>query len=50
MRITDVILHDVELPLVHSFETSSHRKSSLRHLLVEIIDADGARGDRKAHV
>ncbi|GAA4910718.1 o-succinylbenzoate synthase [Nesterenkonia rhizosphaerae] len=44
MRITDVILHDVELPLVHSFETSSHRKSSLRHLLVEMIDADGARG------
>lgn len=44
MRIVEAILHDVELPLVHSFATSSHRKSSLRHLLVEIIDADGAHG------
>lgn len=44
MRISEVVLHDVELPLVHSFETSSHRKSSLRHLLVEMIDDDGARG------
>ncbi|WP_120005713.1 o-succinylbenzoate synthase [Nesterenkonia muleiensis] len=44
MRITDATLHDVELPLVHSFETSSHRKSSLRHLLVELTDASGATG------
>lgn len=36
MRVTEIVLHDVELPLVHSFETSSHRKSSLRHLLVEM--------------
>ncbi|GAA1813825.1 o-succinylbenzoate synthase [Nesterenkonia flava] len=44
MRIVEAVLHDVELPLVHSFETSSHRKSSLRHLLVELIDDDGAVG------
>lgn len=44
MRITEIILHDVELPLVHSFETSSHRKTSLRHLLVEAVDESGQRG------
>lgn len=44
MRITHATLHDVELPLVHSFETSSHRKSSLRHLLVELTDSNGATG------
>jgi o-succinylbenzoate synthase len=44
MRIVNATLHDVELPLVHSFETSSHRKSSLRHLLVEITDESGAKG------
>lgn len=44
MRITEATLHDVELPLVHSFETSSHRKSSLRHLLVELTDSSGATG------
>ncbi len=42
MRITEVVLHDVELPLRHAFETSSHRKSSLRHLLVEATGADDA--------
>ncbi|ROR73367.1 o-succinylbenzoate synthase [Bogoriella caseilytica] len=42
MRVTEIVLHDVELPLVHSFETSSHRKSSLRHLLVEMTgEEDG---------
>lgn len=44
MRIAEATLHDVELPLVHSFETSSHRKSSLRHLLVELTDSTGAKG------
>ncbi|TLP75823.1 o-succinylbenzoate synthase [Nesterenkonia sphaerica] len=44
MRIVNAALHDVELPLVHSFETSSHRKSSLRHLLVELTDESGATG------
>ncbi|NLS10649.1 o-succinylbenzoate synthase [Nesterenkonia sp. MY13] len=44
MRIVRATLHDVELPLVHSFETSSHRKSSLRHLLVEVTGEDGTTG------
>lgn len=44
MRIVNAVIHDVELPLVHSFETSSHRKSSLRHLLVELTDESGATG------
>ena len=44
MRAVEIVLHDVELPLRHAFETSSHRKSSLRHLLVEMIDADGSVG------
>ncbi|WP_255316490.1 o-succinylbenzoate synthase [Nesterenkonia sp. Act20] len=44
MRAVEIVLHDVELPLRHAFETSSHRKSSLRHLLVEMIDADGTVG------
>lgn len=41
MRATEIALHDVELPLRHAFETSSHRKSSLRHLLVEMTSEDG---------
>jgi O-succinylbenzoate synthase len=34
----------VRLPLVHEFETSSHRKGHLDHILVRITDADGAVG------
>ncbi|MQA88341.1 MAG: o-succinylbenzoate synthase [Streptosporangiales bacterium] len=34
----------VSLPLVHSFETSSHRKSYLEHILVRLTDAGGAVG------
>lgn len=44
MRAVEIVLHDVELPLRHAFETSSHRKSSLRHLLVEMIGEDGTVG------
>lgn len=44
MRIERVRLHRVLLPLVHSFQTSSHRKSSLEHILVEILDEDGRTG------
>ncbi|GFZ81728.1 o-succinylbenzoate synthase [Nesterenkonia alkaliphila] len=44
MRIVEAVIHDVELPLVHSFETSSHRKSSLRHLLVQLTDESGTTG------
>jgi len=44
MRITRIRLFEVELPLVHGFETSSHRKTGLTHLLVEATDADGRVG------
>ena len=44
MNISSVRLHELRLPLVHSFETSSHRKSHLTHILVELTDADGATG------
>lgn len=44
MRIDRVRLFEVNLPLVHSFETSSHRKTGLTHILVEATDADGRVG------
>lgn len=44
MRIEHVELFEVSLPLVHSFETSSHRKSGLQHVLVRATDADGRSG------
>ncbi|MEW1956688.1 o-succinylbenzoate synthase [Kineococcus sp. NPDC059986] len=44
MRIVRAALHQVRLPLVHEFQTSSHRKGFLEHLLVELTDADGATG------
>lgn len=44
MRIDRLRLFDVSLPLVHGFETSSHRKTGLNHLLVEATDADGRVG------
>jgi O-succinylbenzoate synthase len=44
MQITRLRLFEVSLPLVHSFQTSSHRKSGLTHLLVEATDADGRTG------
>lgn len=34
----------LSLPLVHEFETSSHRKGHLDHILVRITDTDGAVG------
>lgn len=44
MRIAHFALFEVALPLVHSFETSSHRKSALRHILVRATDVDGRSG------
>lgn len=44
MRIDRVRLFEVSLALVHGFETSSHRKTGLTHLLVEATDADGRIG------
>ncbi len=44
MRIARLRLFEVSLPLVHSFETSSHRKTGLDHILVAATDADGRTG------
>jgi len=44
VRIDRVRLFEVNLPLVHSFETSSHRKTGLTHVLVEVTDAEGRVG------
>ncbi|MEU9018554.1 o-succinylbenzoate synthase [Actinomadura sp. NPDC048394] len=34
----------LSLPLVHTFQTSSHRKSHLEHIVVRVTDAGGASG------
>ncbi len=44
MRIRTARLHRVSQPLVHEFRTSSHRKSHLEHILVELHDVSGAVG------
>lgn len=44
MKITRVRLFEVSLPLVHSFQTSSHRKAGLEHILVEFTDETGNTG------
>ena len=44
MSIERVRLFALELPLIHSFETSSHRKSGIEHVLVELTDSDGYTG------
>ena len=44
MRVEGISLYTVRLPLVHTFETSSHRKSHLDHILVKFTDEDGAVG------
>jgi O-succinylbenzoate synthase len=44
MRIERVRLFEVSLPLRRSFETSSHRKSDITHLLVEATTTDGVVG------
>jgi len=44
MKIVMARLHRVRLPLVHEFRTSSHGKSMLDHLLVELTDESGAVG------
>ena len=44
MSIESIRLHELSLPLVHSFQTSSHRKSHLTHILVELTDTDGSAG------
>lgn len=44
LTVTTARLHRVRLPLVHAFRTSSHRKTMLDHILVELIDGSGAVG------
>ncbi|WP_433868689.1 o-succinylbenzoate synthase [Saccharopolyspora sp. CA-218241] len=44
MKIDQATLHRVRLPLKHSFQTSSHRKAHLEHVLVRLVDADGVEG------
>ena len=44
LKVVAARLHRVRLPLVHEFQTSSHRKAVLDHILVELEDASGAVG------
>jgi O-succinylbenzoate synthase len=44
IRIQHVELRRVRLPLVHRFQTSSHAKRELEHILVAITDQDGTTG------
>ncbi|TDD98930.1 o-succinylbenzoate synthase [Jiangella asiatica] len=44
MLVTNASLHLVRLPLVHEFRTSSHAKNHLDHILVRLVDQDGAVG------
>lgn len=41
MIVVSAELFRVSLPLVHSFQTSSHRKTHLEHVLVKLIDDAG---------
>lgn len=43
ITVTQVDLALVRLPLVHEFETSSHRKSHLDHIVVRAVACDGER-------
>ncbi|MFG1990985.1 o-succinylbenzoate synthase [Actinoplanes sp. NPDC048988] len=43
-RIASVQLRRVRLPLVHEFQTSSHAKRFLEHILVTLTASDGAVG------
>lgn len=42
MRVVAASLHLVRMDLVHAFQTSSHRKSHLDHVLVRLQDVSGA--------
>ncbi|GAA2896115.1 o-succinylbenzoate synthase [Actinoplanes cyaneus] len=44
IRIQQVELRRVRLPLVHEFRTSSHAKRELEHILVALTDQDGVTG------
>lgn len=44
MKVQRADLYRVSLPLIHEFETSSHRKGSIEHILVRLTDAAGYSG------
>jgi O-succinylbenzoate synthase len=44
ITVTELELRVVRLPLVHEFETSSHRKSHLDHIIVRATASDGTVG------
>ncbi|MBF0817185.1 o-succinylbenzoate synthase [Microbacterium paludicola] len=44
MRVAGVAVHRVALPLKHRFQTSSHSKHFIEHLLVALTDETGAVG------
>ncbi|MFF0341967.1 o-succinylbenzoate synthase [Kribbella sp. NPDC004875] len=44
LKVVSARLHRVRMPLVHAFRTSSHRKTFLDHIVVELTDASGATG------
>ncbi|MBT2486258.1 MULTISPECIES: o-succinylbenzoate synthase [unclassified Microbacterium] len=44
MKVARTRLFILRQPLLHSFETSSHRKSRIEHILVEVTDEDGRTG------
>ena len=44
MRIARIRLFLLRQSLLHTFETSSHRKSRIEHILVEMADQDGRTG------
>jgi len=41
VRVIEARLQQVRLPLVHEFQTSSHRKAALEHILVRVRGDDG---------
>lgn len=43
-RVSKIEAFRVSLPLVHAFQTSSHRKTHLEHILLRVEDASGATG------
>jgi O-succinylbenzoate synthase len=44
VRVVTASLHLVRQDLVHEFQTSSHRKAWLDHVLVRLVDEDGVEG------
>lgn len=44
MRVVSATIHRVRLPLIHEFQTSSHSKRHLDHLLVRLRNEDGREG------